>query len=187
MGSRSGCSKLSSSSGHAQIIIQRAREVVLKKVSDLGGRGAKEEPYDPISRHPRTVLGALQLGEVDSPPEQGCRKSREAHAHDLVDGEAASQLHELPKGPVFELLEPVVLVDGGEDVSGRDTPLLNRRLGSGWGQTLASLGNGRGIAYGPHPGAVRHPQVFVDDYPIVLSEGEIEVLKLGVRTDASGP
>jgi hypothetical protein len=66
---------------------------ILNKVSDLGGRGAEEEPYDPISRNPRTVLGTLQLGEVDSPPEQGGRKPREAHAHDLIDGEAAPQLH----------------------------------------------------------------------------------------------
>ena len=78
---------------HTQIVTQRAGDKILNKVSDLGGRGAEEEPYDPISRNPRTVLGTLQLGEVDSPPEQSGRKPREAHAHDLIDGEAASQLH----------------------------------------------------------------------------------------------
>jgi hypothetical protein len=44
VGSSSGCSQPSSPSGHAQIVTQRAREVVLNKASDLGGRGAEEEP-----------------------------------------------------------------------------------------------------------------------------------------------
>jgi hypothetical protein len=68
-------------------------EEVLNKISYLGGGGAEEEPYDPISRNPRPVLRALQFREVDRPPEEGSRNPREAHAHHLVDGEAAAQLH----------------------------------------------------------------------------------------------
>jgi hypothetical protein len=70
--------------------VPRRTGMCLYKISYLGGRGTKEEPQDPIRRYPRPVLGALQPGEVDSPPEQGCRKSREAHAHDLIDGKAAT-------------------------------------------------------------------------------------------------
>ena len=101
----------------------KAREDFLCKISYLGCRGAEEEPYDPIRRNPRAVLGALQFGEVDSSPEQSGRKPREAYPHHLVDGEAAAQFHELPKRLVLELLQPVVLlVDGGKDVPGCDTP-----------------------------------------------------------------
>jgi hypothetical protein len=47
-------------------------QFLLSEVPDLGGGGAEEESEHPIRRYARPVLGALQLGEVDRPPEEGC-------------------------------------------------------------------------------------------------------------------
>src|SRR5829696_9579579 len=92
-----------------------------------------------------------------------------------------------PKGRYSNSSSSSSPVDGGEDVSGRDTPFLNRRLGGGRGQLPSSLEDSRGITYRPHPGAASHPQALIDYHPVALCEREVEILELGVRADAGRP
>src|SRR3954467_7438829 len=96
-----------------------------------------------------------------------------------------SQFHKLPEGPVLEFLELDPLpVDGGENVPGRDVPLLDRSLGGGRGKPPFSfLGDGCGISYRPHVPQPWNPQKLADDNPVAFGEWEVEILELDVRAD----
>ena len=71
--------------------------------SDLGGGRAEEEAEDPVGRHLCLASRALQLVQVGGPPHEGGQKPAEPHPEDLVDGELAHELYDLPQGPVIEV------------------------------------------------------------------------------------
>ena len=143
-------------------------------VPDLGYRRAEENTQEPIRSDLSPVPGALELGQVDRPPEKSGQETGKANAHDLVDSKLAAQLHELPQGPVLELLQLIgPPVYGGEDVPSQNMAFLNRRLCGGRDELSFPVGNRRAITDGPHARAVRHPQVAVHDHPIAFGQGEI--------------
>src|SRR4051812_46424928 len=75
------------------------------------------------------ALWAIEARQVGQAPEDGRQGPGKAHAHNLVHGEVAPKLDELPQGLILERLQLVFLaIDGGEEVLGEHFALLDGSL-----------------------------------------------------------
>src|SRR5215213_3676103 len=133
---------------------------------NLGNGGPEEDAQDPIRGDPRLALGAVKAHQVGQAPENGRDHAREPYAHDLIDGEVAPELDELPQWLVLELSEIPLPVDGLEHVAGGQMALLDRGLGGRRHYTAvvpAHVMYGGAVTYGP-------------DVVVVLDlEGEVDL------------
>src|SRR5919107_5461160 len=91
----------------------------LGRAPNLGDGRLEEEAEDPVRGDPYPALRAAQPHQVGHAPENGGEHPRKPYAHNLVDGEVAPELHELPERLVLELFEVGLAVDGLYHVSGR--------------------------------------------------------------------
>src|SRR3712207_171601 len=132
----------------------------LLPVPDLGDRRAVEEVEEPVGGDAGPALGTLQLVEVGNAPEHGGHEAAELYPENLVDGELAPHLDELPQGLVLEGLE-FSAVYGGQDVL-RDGPsLLGGRLRVGRHRPSVLVDVGRAVADPPHVIVARDAHVGV--------------------------
>src|SRR5215210_7616877 len=155
---------------------------------DLGYRRVEEEVQEPVSRDTSPVLGTLQLEQVGRPPEESGREALELHAHDLVDGELAPQLHQLAHGLVLEGGDLVLpAVDAGENVPGQGLTLLDRRLGVGRDSLAILVHVGRAVADSPYVLPAWHTHVGVRLGALVALLREVQILHLHARAVAGGP
>src|SRR5215203_4513352 len=160
------------------------------RATNLGNGGPEEEAEDPVRSDPHPALRAFEPHEVGHAPENGGEHPRKPDAHNLVDGEVAPELHELPERFVLELLEVGLSVDGLDHVSGRHVAFLNGGLGGGRNDLalfLAYVLDGGAVSYGPDVALSINPerQVYLDSCPLV--EGQPEVLYGLVRAVARRP
>src|SRR5919112_4661133 len=160
--------------------------VALRLAPNLGYRRIVEEVEEPVGGDPGPALRALQLVKVGHAPDKGRYLPAEFDAHDLVDGELAAQLDELPERLVPEGLG-LLTVYGGEDVFSYGFALLHGGLGvRGYGR-VEFVHGGRAVAYPPHVFVALdpHKSVYREAPAFVVREGE--VVELPARPGASGP
>src|SRR5215210_4111512 len=161
-------------------------EKVLRLAPDLGDGRIVEEVEEPVGGDPGPALRALQLVEVGHAPEQGRYLPAELDAHDLVDGELAAQLHELPERLVAEGLG-LLAVYGGEDVLGGGFALLHGGLGVRGHRLAVRVHRGRAVADPPHVVVADDPHKAVDCKTSAFVVWEGEVVELPARAGAGGP
>jgi tRNA-Thr(GGU) m(6)t(6)A37 methyltransferase TsaA len=93
----------------------------------LGYGRIVEDVEEPVDGDPDPTVGALELVEVGSTPEERGYVAAELYAKDLVDRELAPHLHELPERPVPEGLRLLAVYDG-QPVLGHSLALLDGGL-----------------------------------------------------------
>src|SRR5215210_500679 len=161
-------------------------EKVLRLAPDLGDGRIVEEVEEPVGGDPGPALRALQLVEVGHAPEQGRYLPAELDAHDLVDGELAAQLHELPERLVAEGLG-LLAVYSGKDVFGDGFALLHGGLGIRGHRLAVRVHRGRAVADPPHVVVADDPHKAVDRKTSAFIVREGEVVELPARAGAGGP
>src|SRR5215203_860214 len=160
------------------------------RATNLGNGRPEEEAEDPVRSDPHPALRAAQPHEVGHAPENGGDHPRKPDAHNLVDGEVAPELDELPDRLVLELFEVGLAVEGLDHVSGRQVALLDGGLGGGRHDLTLFLTHvlyGGAVSYGPDVVVALDPERLVYLYSRPLVEGQPEVLYGLVRAVACRP
>src|SRR5215208_5353938 len=149
----------------------------------MGDGRPQEDAHDPVRSDSCLALGAVQAHQIGHSPENGRDHPGEPYAHDLVDGEVASQLDELAERLVFELSQLTLTIDGLQHVTGDQVSLLDRGL-RGRRNDRALLVD---VPDGPYVAVALHPErkVYLYACPHVIRQPE--VLYRLVRAVARSP
>src|SRR5215211_4244336 len=156
---------------------------------NLGDGRPQEDAHDPVRSDPHLALGTVQAHQIGHSPEYSSDHPSEPYAHDLVDGEVASQLDELAERLVFELSQITLTIDGLQHVTGDQVPLLDRGLRGRRNDRafLVDVLDGRTVPDGPDVAMALHPQREVYLYACSLIMGQPEVQYRLVRAVARSP
>src|SRR5215204_4181803 len=156
---------------------------------NLGDGRPQEDAHDPVRSDPYLALGAVQAHQIGHSPENGGDHPGESYAHDLVDGEVASQFDELAERLVFELSQLTLTIDGLQHVTGDQVSLLDRGLRGRRNDRalLVDVLDGRTVPDGPYVAVALHPErkVYLYACPHVIRQPE--VLYRLVRAVARSP